>query len=149
MNRSVLAGLLFITMLIVVPFVIAEEYNAVEIKVYNVNTNKVYFDKVVPKDKPYHTVIHFIDGSKQYNIDLTYDPHPSRIVSNTRCIGNVCNITIVDRGGFTQVDDVGIKMTSTHADFSTKAPIPSGLVLILGILITSSILRRWSEWGGE
>ncbi|EEB74758.1 hypothetical protein [Thermococcus sp. AM4] len=141
MNRTVLVGLLF-AVLFLAPLVIADELNAIEIKVYNVNTNHVYFDKVVPRDRPYHTVIHFVDGSTQYNIDLTYDPHPSHVVSNTRCIGNVCNVTVVDRGGFTQVDNIGIRMSPTHADFGTKASLPSGLVIALGVLLTISVLRR-------
>ena len=136
MNRSVLAGLLFITMLIVVPLVIAEEYNAVEIKVWT--NDKVYLDKVIPKDQYFHKVLHLDNG---YTVDITYDPYFS---------GNYFSR---DENGFTvkvgpsseasySINDVHISATPVNADFSTKAPISLGSIFFIGIVLVMLLIRR-------
>ncbi|EEB74923.1 hypothetical protein [Thermococcus sp. AM4] len=141
--RAVLA--ILIILLAGLPPVIAADFRSVEIKVYNVNTNHVYFDKIIPKDQPYHVVLN-VEGD---TYDITYDPSKSGGSTHYSCVDSSCTITIVagvKEGHPTSSQNGPIKVifipSNKSPGGSTKAPIPAGVYwAVLGILIVA-IYRR-------
>jgi len=139
MGRGVILFLISILLVTRVAFVMAEDINAVEIKVYS--GDRVYLDKIIPKDQPFHTVLHVNTGSTYYTIDLTYDPSAGNSISE-HCHDNVCNLTVrAGPGARDYLGDVNIVFIPTHADFSTKAPIPLGSIFLLSMVLLIFLSR--------
>ena len=136
---------LLVILMIGLPLALAADFKSVEIKVYNVNTNKVYFDKIIPKDQPYHVVLN-VEGD---TYDITYDPSKSGGSTHYSCVDGSCTITIVSgvkEGHPTSTQFGPIKVifipTNKSPGGSTKAPIPLGSIFFIGIVLVMLLIRR-------
>jgi len=140
-KKLILTGL-FIVILSLVPYALAEEDNAVEIKVYNADTGEVYYDKILPKDEHfYHPLTVEIDGTT-YHVDLTYNPEGG-LSGSSMCSGNVCNVYItVGPGDTYSYNGIKIEVKPVHSDSNVRAPIPVGVHMILMIVLIAIIMKR-------
>ena len=137
---------LLVILMIGLPLALAADFKSVEIKVYNVNTNKVYLDKIIPKDQPYHVILNNIEGD---TYDITYDPSKSGVHNSLSCRGGPCTVTIVGgvSDGYKKSFSNGpIKVefipTNKSPGGSTKAPIPLGSIFFIGIVLVMLLIRR-------
>jgi hypothetical protein len=123
--------------------VYGKDFNAVKIKVYNSDTNHVYFEKIVPKDQKFHTVVNTEDVS----IDLTYDPSATGVDRSLSCSDGVCTDTVtLGKPGdtprcacFNGICTCAIPVTANFS--SGTAPIPNGVYAILVALLAGLVLK--------
>ncbi len=118
--------------------VAARDYNAVELKVYNKNTNEVYYDKIIPADQPFHVTL-TIDNTLY---DITYDPSRQGVDRELECSGGTCKETlIIGSSGWASDGPIVVRTIPTNASFSS-APIPMGTYVLGGLLLVTAFLLR-------
>ncbi|WP_297506041.1 hypothetical protein [Thermococcus sp.] len=116
-------------------------YNAVEIKVYTYshttsNVTRVYLDKIIPADQPFHVTL-TINGVVY---DITYDPNFDRMQVEPLDYYASRRTIIIGRGvrsGYIDgASSVAIRVRLTNLPSPVNAPVPMG-VYVLGALLLS------------